>query len=197
MRHLILLCASIVPMLAFVANEAFAQRRFGGGGFHGGGIRAGGFGGGGFRPAIRPGFRPGGVAPGRFGPGYRPGFVPGRTRWQVGPDRRWGPSWRPSPYRPYPYRRGWVGPAYWGPGYYPYGYYGGWGWGAAGLATGVAIGAAAASTYPAYATPVPTGSGGYCATPVRTCALTSRAPLGTGCSCRVSGGRGRGGVVGP
>jgi hypothetical protein len=92
-------------------------------------------------------------------------------------------------------------------GRYPY--YGGWGWGAAGLATGAVIGAAATypyynypySTYPystpysTYQTPVASGDGGYCATPVRTCALTSAAPVGTGCSCRISGGRARGSVV--
>jgi hypothetical protein len=89
-------------------------------------------------------------------------------------------------------------------GRYPYygNYYGGWG---AGLATGAVIGAAATypyynypySTYPysTYQTPVSSTVGGYCATSVRTCALTSAAPVGTGCSCRTSGGRARGSVV--
>jgi hypothetical protein len=31
-------------------------------------------------------------------------------------------------------------------------------------------------------------------TAARTCALTSSAPVGTGCSCRISGGRARGTV---
>jgi hypothetical protein len=183
MSRALTLLAVTLPLFALIPDAAEAQRRFGSGGFWGGG---------GFRPALAPraGFGPGRVGPLRPG-GYRPGFIPGRTRWELGPDR-WRPGWRP--YRPYPYRRGWVGPAYWGPAYYPYGYYGGWGWGAAGLATGVAIGAAAAA--PVYATPV-TGTGGYCATPARTCALTSPAPVGTGCSCRVSGGRARGTVIGP
>jgi hypothetical protein len=97
----------------------------------------------------------------------------------------------------YPYYRGRY--PFYGGGY-PYygGYYGGWGWG---LATGAVIGAAA--TYPyynypysTYQTPVSSTVGGYCATTVRTCALTSAAPVGTGCSCRVSGGRARGTVVG-
>ena len=82
-------------------------------------------------------------------------------------------------------------------GRYPYygGYYGAPGWGAAGLVTGSVIGAAAASTYPVYQTPIPSTMGGYCATTVRTCARHS-APVGTGCSCRTQGGRARGNVVG-
>jgi hypothetical protein len=36
------------------------------------------------------------------------------------------------------------------------------------------------------------GSGNYCATPVKTCLLIESGWLGTGCSCRVSGGRARG-----
>jgi hypothetical protein len=40
------------------------------------------------------------------------------------------------------------------------------------------------------------GIGGFCATPVRTCQLIDVAPIGTGCSCQVSGGRARG-VVSP
>jgi len=40
------------------------------------------------------------------------------------------------------------------------------------------------------------GLGGFCATPVRTCQLIDVAPIGTGCSCQVSGGRARG-VVSP
>ncbi|WP_052954589.1 hypothetical protein [Microvirga vignae] len=96
----------------------------------------------------------------------------------------------------YPYYRGYYRR-------YPYygGYYGGWGWG---LATGAVIGAAA--TYPyynypyygypysTYQTPVASASGGYCVTPVRTCALTNSAPIGTGCSCSIPGGRSRGTV---
>jgi hypothetical protein len=66
----------------------------------------------------------------------------------------------------------------------------------AGLVTGGVIGAAAASTYPVYQTPATSAVGGYCATAVRKCVLTSSAPVGTGCSCRVQGGRARGTVVG-
>jgi len=36
--------------------------------------------------------------------------------------------------------------------------------------------------------------GGYCGTPARTCQLYSSAPVGTGCSCKVPGGRARGAV---
>ena len=102
----------------------------------------------------------------------------------------------------YPYYRRYYGryPYY---GRYYGGYpYGGWGWGAAGLATGLAIGAAATypyETYPydsypysTYEAPVTAALGGYCATPARTCALIDPAPLGVGCSCRVPGGRARG-----
>jgi hypothetical protein len=88
-------------------------------------------------------------------------------------------------YRRYPYYGGY---------YRRYPYYG-WGWG---LATGALIGAAA--TYPYYdypyydyQTPV-ASAGGYCVTPVRTCALISPAPIGTGCSCSIRGGRARGTV---
>jgi hypothetical protein len=125
--------------------------------------------------------------------GYRP-VVVGRPGW--------GGVYRPEAiYRPY-YRGGYA----WRYHYRRYPYYGGyynwgypydddWGWGAAGLAVGATIGAAAASTYPVYATPVPSASGAYCATPVRTCALINPAPVGTGCSCRTGGGRARGTVV--
>ena len=83
-------------------------------------------------------------------------------------------------------------------GSYPYygGYYDGWGLGA-GLIAGDVLGAAVASTYPVYETPAMSAEGGYCATAIRTCALINAAPVETGCSCRVQGGRARGTVVGP
>jgi hypothetical protein len=210
MRRILILSAALLPFLALVPDDAFAQRRFGGGGFRaggfggGGGFRPGGFGGGGFRPVVVP---RGGFSPGRFGPvrpGFRQGFIPGRTRGQFGPNSWRGPGgWRPG-FRPY--RPGWIGPAYYRRGYYPYRYgypYGyGWGWGAAGLATGLAIGAAAAPVYaePVYESPLyetSTGAlGGYCATPARTCALINPAEIGIGCSCRIPGGRARGTVIG-
>ncbi len=144
------------------------------------------------------GYRPVAIARPGLGNVYRPGavFRPGLGGYGVR-----------APYygRPYYggyYGRGWRYPYYgWR---YPYygGYYGwnypyddDWGWGAAGLVVGTAIGAAAASTYPVYETPIPSTAGGYCATPVRTCALIDPAPVGTGCSCRTPRGRARGAVV--
>ena len=90
-------------------------------------------------------------------------------------------------------RYGYYGGRYYGTRYPNYGrYYGGYygnypyGAAAAGLATGAVIGAAAAYPYSypysTYQTPVAaTADGGYCATPARTCTLTSSAPVGTGC----------------
>ncbi len=100
----------------------------------------------------------------------------------------------------YPYYGGSYGRRYpyYGGYYGNYPYYGGWG---AGLVTGSIVGAAA--TYPYYnypystnQTPISSAAGGYCATSVRTCALSNSAPVGTGCSCRTQGGRARGTVVG-
>ncbi len=194
MRRLLLLCVSVLPLVAFTAEQASAQPRFRpGGGFQGPGPGMRPIGPG---PRLAPGpGRPIGVRPGGFALNRPPQFGPPGSRWQGRPGPwRPGPGWRPGPYYPRPYaRRGYWG---WG-GYYP-DYYDGWGWGAAGLVTGLALGAvAAAPAYPVYATPAPSPIGGYCATPVRTCALINPAPIGGGCSCRVPGGRARGSVVGP
>lgn len=185
MRCSLLVAASVAPLLLATATVASAQPHFGGGGFRGGGFHGGGFHGGFHGRGI--GMRPYGLRP-AF-PGYRPGWGGGwRGGWHGAgfyPRRPWGGY--------YPYRR------YWG-GYYPY-------WGAAaGLATAAAIGAAASypaydyypayPVYPAYDV-VPAASGGQCSTPVKICTLYAPAPLGTGCSCRVPGGRARGAVVGP
>ena len=165
----------------------FGVGRFGGGG---------GFGGAGFGGArmgmvsMRPGFagRPGfvgrtgfaprvGFAGARFAPGFSPrGRFIGRPGYAGRPFQRarWG-------------HRGW-----WRPG------------------IGVGIGLASAPYWgwdDYYASPFFNvgfdagydgfgGIGGYCATPVRTCQLINAAPIGTGCSCQVSGGRARG-VVSP
>lgn len=190
MRRLLLLAVSVVPLIVFTVDDASAQRRFGGGGFQGSGLRAGGFGGGVHR-GFAPGFR-GGIRPGFAGRGYRGGFYPGRAGWGG------GYGWRGRyayPGRYYGYGRG---------GYFPY----------YGLATGLALGAAATYPYygdgygygygyPSYSYPVygayPTRSalGGYCSTSVKTCTLIDPAAIGGGCSCRVAGGRARGSVVGP
>lgn len=205
MRGLLLLCASILAFMLFVVDEASAQRRSGGRGFV---VQRGVTG---FRPPV---VRPRAIRPGAFSPAVRarairagavrPGFRRVGVR-RVAPGRvvraRGWPVYRQSRFIPanrWYYGRRWVGPRY-----YPSRYWGwrrwddGWGWGAAGLAVGTVISAAAASTYPVYAQPVASSTGGYCATPVRTCALIDRAPVGIGCSCRVPGGRARGTVIGP
>jgi hypothetical protein len=220
-----LLALGVIVASALLLPDVADARRGGGGGYRGGGgarVGGGGYRGGGFggarmaRPHVRGGIaaRPGG-APGRVA-GIRPGYgrgggyrtagignPAGRFDNRPGFDRYGGryygqryPNYGGYYGRRYPYYGGYYGR-------YPnYGnYYGGWGWGAAGLATGAAIGAAAASTYPsyypAYSTPATSTLGGYCATSVRTCAMTSSAPVGIGCSCRTSGGRARGSVVAP
>jgi hypothetical protein len=149
---------------------------FGPGRFGAGGGYAGGFVGGprvGLAAmTVRPGFagRPI-IAGGRFSP--RPGVI--------GRPGAWG--------RPYNRVRwnGWDRRRWWGPGI------------GVGLATGAFWGW---DDY--YANPYINvgydvgigGLGGFCATPVRTCQLIDVAPIGTGCSCQVGGGRARG-VVSP
>jgi hypothetical protein len=197
MRRLLLIAASVVPLMTFVADGASAQvdaasgGRIGGGGFGGRGIGGGGFGG---------GFRQPGMAPRQFGGGFRGGMRPGfgGGAWRAGVARPgWGGGygWRGRyayPARYYGYGRR---------GYYPY----------AGLAAGLALGAAASypyygygyggydyPAYPAYESyPVRAELGGYCETRVKTCTLINPSSIGAGCSCRVAGGRARGIVVGP
>jgi hypothetical protein len=193
MKKLLLAFGALLASALLVPGDADA-RRFGGGGggarisgggaaFRGGGARM-------MRPPVRAGvgLRPGGGyrtvgmgnSRGRYDYRYgarAPGYYRGRGRYYAGRYPYYGAA-----YRRYPYYGG---------------YDGGWGWGAAGLAAGTAISAAAASTYPTYATPVSSTAGGYCATSVRTCTLTSRAPIGIGCSCRTQAGQARGTVVGP
>lgn len=194
MRRLVLMIASALLLVPVMAEEVSAQRRVVSPGIHGGygpaAVRRGQM----YRAvAFRPGrqFRPVRARPGRWerdrhwtGPAWRGQRVYSR-RWD-------GRRWRTA--RVYSQR--WGRPTYWGrPVYYRRS--GPWGWGLAGLATGVAIGAAAAQPAPVLATPIRSSIGGYCATPVRTCALINPAPIGTGCSCRTPGGRARGSVVGP
>jgi len=176
---------------------------------------------GGLRVGTGGGFSTGAIA---AGPGRMPGRVAGispeagafRQAAINNPGGRFGDrgDWRGGMRPPgswgarYPYYGG-RHPYYGRYGHYPYyggyhrryPYYGGWGWG---LATGALIGAAA--TYPyydypyydypysTYQTPISSADGGYCVTPVRTCALINSAPIGTGCSCSTPGGRVRGTV---
>jgi len=168
MRRLLLVTASVAPLLLATGLAASAQPHFGGAGFRHGGFHARGIG---MRPhGMRPAF-----------PAYRQGF---RSGWHGG----WG-SRHAGYYRGY--RRGYP---YWGAASglaaaatlgaiatYPYAYepiY------------------PAYPVYPAYEA-VPAAEGGMCSTPVKTCTLYEPAPLGIGCSCRVPGGRARGTVVGP
>jgi hypothetical protein len=189
----------------------------GGGGFRGGGGFGGprmyvpgrgarvGTGNRGFRGgaiAARPGVPGGavGVGPGGFRQAAitnRGGRFDGRYDNRYGNRGDWRYGYGATGGR-YPYYGGRY-PYYGGRYYGRYPYNNGWGWGAAGLATGAAIGAAA--TYPyygypysTYQTPVASAAGGYCVTSVRTCALTTSAPVGTGCSCSTPGGRARGTV---
>ncbi len=149
----------------------FGVGRFGGGGFGGGFVGAPRVGLAGM--GMRQGFAGRPIyAGGRFTP--RAGFIGRPGNWGRPYNRvRWG-------------NRGW-----WRPGLgvgiglaaAPY-----WGWDdyyadpfiSVGYDAGIGIG----------------GIGGFCATPVRTCQLIDVAPIGTGCSCAVSGGRARG-VVSP
>jgi hypothetical protein len=185
MNRLLLLLGVLATSALLVPGDAEAQRGGRGGGAR---IGAGGYGGnvGGAR-MVRPPVR--GVSAGRVA-----GVRPGSGRYDVGRAGNYGGRYGARP----GYGRYGVGAAGYYGGRYPYsgGYYGAPGWGAAGLVTGSVIGAAAASTYPVYQTPISSTVGGYCATTVRTCALTNAAPVGTGCSCRTQGGRARGTVVG-
>jgi hypothetical protein len=134
-----------------------------------------------FRGGFGGGYRAGVFRPGFGGARYvRPGF----GGWHRG--YAWGGPryWRSRPiYVGYP---GWGYPG-WSPG---------WGWYDAGWAPFAAAALAAplvaAATQPQYAS---TPLGGFCATPVRTCQLYGAAPVGTGCSCRIAGGRARGSVT--
>jgi len=222
-RTLLALCALaagalLVPDVAEARRGSFGGggARMGAGGFGGGGFRGGSFGGGSSMYIPRAGM--GRSRVGMGGGGFRGGAIaarPGTGGFRQASinnpggrfDNRFGNrgDWRYGVRAPGSYggRYPYYGSGYYGRRY-PYygGYYGNYpyrGWGAAGLATGAVIGAAA--TYPyygypysTYQTPVASAEGGYCATPVRTCALTNSAPVGTGCSCRVTGGRARGTV---
>ncbi|MFG1301206.1 BA14K family protein [Xanthobacter sp. V3C-3] len=145
--------------------DQVAYRGYRGGVYRGGAVRVGGprFYGGGARmvgpryagPRYAAGFRPG-YRPGWVGPA-RPGWVgPARPGW-VGPG--WGnPGWRPPPgaWGPGPWRPGW---GWYRPGW-GWGYYNNTGaWVALGVASAVAVGAAAAA---ANAAPVYDDAVAYC-----------------------------------
>lgn len=198
MRHILLLAASALPLMTLAADDASAQRRFGGagfhaGGFHGGAFRAGGWGG---RPM---GFRSGwyGHRGAGWGGGWNRPYV--RSGYWGGGRRGWGwgaaagliagtalgaaaayPSYNYS-YPSYGYRYPSYDYSYNDYSYddysYPSSYY--------------------SYSYPVYAAPVANEIGGYCATPVRTCALMVPSIVGNGCSCSIPGGRARGTVIGP
>ena len=199
-----------IGMSALVALSLPALARGGGpgggGGGHGGGGRGGGMsmmGGGG-----------GGFGVGRFGGGggrFAGGFVGGPRVGLAAMGMRPGFAGRPvfagARFSPRP---GFIGrPGYWGR---PINRvrWGNRGWWRPGLGVGLGVGLASAPYWgwdDYYASPLINvgfeggyagfgGIGGFCATPVRTCQLIDVAPIGTGCSCQVSGGRARG-VVSP
>jgi hypothetical protein len=164
MNKLLLGFGVLLAGALLIPDVADAQRggggaRMGGGGFGGGGARMGGGGfrggsfGGGSRMYVPRGgvttvgsIRGGAIAarPGVGAGGFRQAAInnPGRFDNRVGNrgDWRYGYGARGGRYPYYGGRYPYYG------GRYPY--YGGWGWGAAGLATGAVIGAAA--TYPYY-----------------------------------------------
>ena len=194
-------------MSALVALSLPALAR-GGGGHGGGGGGGGGGRGGGMSMSMGGGG--GGFGVGRFGGGGG-GFVGGSGRPMVGMAAmsvRPGYAGRPfiggARFAPgYSVRRGFIGRPYnrvrWGNR----------GWWRPGLGVGLCLGFASAPYWgwdDYYASPLIGvgfdpgvgigGIGGFCATPVRTCQLIDVAPIGTGCSCQVAGGRARG-VVSP
>lgn len=217
MNKFLVALGALVAGTLLIPDMAEAQRggrggggaRIGGGGFGGGGgFRGGGSYRGGGRMYIPQGG--GGARVGMGNRGYRGGAVaarPGVPRRVAGTGGgRQAAINNPGGRFDNRIGNGRYDGRYYGRyGRYPNygGYYGGYpyyGVGA-GLVTGGIIGAAA--TYPynnypysTYQTPVSSAVGGYCATSVRTCALINPAVVGTGCSCRTSGGRARGTVVG-
>jgi hypothetical protein len=171
--------ASVTMGLAVVASTPVAAQspgiyHRGGGGLHGGlgrgGIHAGMIGG------IPRAMGHGVYAP-RAVIGPRVGYPAAGVDWR---DTRFG-------YRSYD------------GGYPGYGYpgYGNGDWAlplGAGIVAPFAAAGALAGT-DAYYPEADSTIGGYCMTPYRTCQLYNPVPVGTGCSCRVPGGRARGSVT--
>jgi hypothetical protein len=119
-------------------------------------------------------------APGYGAPAFRPGM------------RGYYPGYR-RPYYGGGYRRPYYGWGYRSP-YYGWGYrrpYYGWGYGHGDWYPWVAP---IPIPVPSHGGPV-VALGDYCRTPARICRLYEPAPVGSGCSCRVQGGRSRGRVV--
>lgn len=171
------------------AGGALGGGGAGGGGFGGGALGGGGLGGGMSAPRAAPapgGFGSGmGRAPITAAPGAAPRYGGARAPW-VAPNTPLQPGWTPRPrpgagyawrhhhrhWRPY-YGAGFAAPYFFGG--YPYDY-------------GYGYGYDEVYEYP----PEPGGYGQYCVTRVKTCRLIEPSIVGTGCSCRVSGGRARG-----
>lgn len=107
--------------------------------------------------------------------------------------------WRHHGWRHYGWHRGWHY-GWYRPGHhyaygygYPYNYGYGFGTGLAAVAT-APLTLAAAATAPLMTGRSVAASGNYCATPEKTCLLKEPGWMGTGCSCKVYGGRARGTV---
>lgn len=172
MRRLVVLAASLAPLLIFAAEDASAQspQALRGSAYPSVGAPMGrapsspALAGPGFRGPRVDGYR------GSAGLGYR-GTYYGRRGYYGGGALAAGAVLGATAAYPY----------YYGAPHYDYGasyYYGG-----------------AYYAEPYYAAPVSAGIGEHCRTPVRTCRLIDLAELGVGCSCRVTGGRAHGRVV--
>lgn len=174
MRRLVVLAASLAPLLAFAGEDASAQspQALRGSAYPSVGAPVGG--GPASRALASPGFRGHRVDTYRGGAGLdyrgahygRRNYYGGRAAGALAAGTLFGAA-------AYPYYYGAPYYGYEAPYYYRRPYY----------------------AEPYYAAPVSSGIGEYCRTPVRTCKLINPAELGVGCSCRVSGGRAYGEVV--
>lgn len=175
MRRLVVLAASLVPLLAFAAEDVSAQSPQALRGSSYPSVGAGVGGGPAGRALASPGFRGprvdgyrGGAGLGYRGAYYgRRSYYGGRLAGGLAAGTVLGAA------AAYPY---YYGAPYYGyetPYYYGRPYY----------------------AEPYYVAPVSSGIGEYCRTPVRTCRLINPAELGVGCSCRVAGGRAYGSVI--
>ncbi|WP_084144068.1 hypothetical protein [Methylocapsa acidiphila] len=118
------------------------------------------------------------------GPGYRHGGWHHPHGWHQawrGGWRHHGMAWNYA----YPYNFAWG---------YGYPYNNDWGFSpvAAALTAPLAVAAAATAPLMTGRSVAVGGYGNYCATDMKTCLLYDTAYLGTGCSCKVPGGRARG-----